>query len=89
MMLRITLCLLFLAMSSTVAAREVKMSSPNGSGCPDDGICGNSNEIAPISPRVTAPSSESSKIKPGIRTEAPASRTPTIRLQSFVPGMFR
>ena len=35
-MLRIALCLMFALMSSAAVAREVKLSSPNGGGCPDE-----------------------------------------------------
>lgn len=88
-MLRIALCLLLLLISSTVAAREVKMSSPDGGGCPDDVISPHSDELAPAMHRSTPARSETIKIKPGIQTETPANRSPSIRLHSFVPGMFR
>jgi hypothetical protein len=100
---RALLCVLLLASSTTVAAREVRLAGPNGGG----GNVQQCQEIAnaveeatakaPAKPRVTASitqpvrSVKAVKALPAARgdTDDDAPRMPTPRWHSFLPGMFR
>jgi len=46
-MLRICLCLLIVVASSTVAAREIKLSSANSGSCPDASSIARENAVRP------------------------------------------
>ncbi|MDX1550667.1 hypothetical protein [Novilysobacter spongiicola] len=84
---RIVLCLLLAVLSTSVAAREVKMSSPDGGGCADaESVATATSAAAPASGKVAAPASES---KHGLRPDVEPHRVPGVRWHSFLPGMFR
>lgn len=86
---RIVLCLLLAALSTTVAAREVKMSSPDGGGCADAepvATVPGTSAPAPASGKAAAPASES---RHGLRPDVEPHRVPGVRWHSFLPGMFR
>lgn len=85
-MLRIALCLLFALMSSTALAREVKLSSPNGGGCPD-GDTSHEPERASSAGRAGAAGADA-KLKPSVHSDVPA-RSQSARWHSYLPGMFR
>ncbi len=86
-MLRLFLCLLVALSSAGVAAREVKMSSPNSGACPDTHVS-SSDDSSPVHSTdvITAP--RDTKITPSVRSDAP-SRVNSPRWHSFLPGMFR
>ena len=84
-MLRLCLCLLVALSSAAVAAREVKMSSPNSGACPDNHV---SSEPASVAPPVRASVPRETKIKPSVHSDVP-SRLNSPRWHSFLPGMFR
>jgi|GEM_PF-2699654 len=86
---RIVLCLLLAVLSTSVAAREVKMSSPGGGGCADAEPVETATGAAaptPASGKVVAPASES---RHGLRPDVEPHRVPGVRWHSFLPGMFR
>ena len=86
-MFRLCLCLLFALTSATVAAREVKMSSPNSGACPDADASTHADLVDVATPaRATQP--RETKIKPSIHSDVP-SRLGSPRWHSFLPGMFR
>ncbi|MFC3551401.1 hypothetical protein ACFOLC_10305 [Lysobacter cavernae] len=86
-MLRICLCLLIVVASTTVAAREIKLSSANGGSCPD--AVSLNKETVRTAPRTTAPAREV-KAKPSVHSDAGSSgRMQSPRWHSFLPGMFR
>lgn len=85
-MLRLCLCLLFALTSATVAAREVKMSSPNSGACPDADSSADGVEVAVPAARATAP--RETKITPSVHSDVP-NRLGSPRWHSFLPGMFR
>ena len=83
-MIRSSLPLLFaLALvSATAAARDVKHADPNGA-CSQD----NGDKVVPLT-REASPA-RPSKSRPSVHGDAPASRLPSPRWHSFLPGMFR
>lgn len=83
-MLRIALCLMFALMSSAAVAREVKLSSPNGGGCPDEETSSHPDEPA----TSEAPSREA-RIKQAVHSDLPVGRSQSTRWHSFLPGMLR
>jgi len=84
-MLRICLCLLIALASTGVAARDVKMSSPNGGSCPDSAA----DRDAPVSPRKAPPARET-KARPSVHSDWVGNgRLQSPRWHSFLPGMFR
>ena len=85
-MLRIALCLLFAVASATVAAREVKMSSPGSGACPDKQAA--EKDVARRSARSAVPARET-KVKPSVHSDVPSGRLQSPRWHSFLPGMFR
>ncbi len=86
-MLRIALCLLIALTSAGVAARDVKMSSPNSGSCPDS--LADKEEPARASVRKTPPARET-KAKPTVANDAVGNgRLQSPRWHSFLPGMFR
>lgn len=84
-MLRLCLCLLIALSSAAVAAREVKMSSPNSGACPDADA---SSETATAVPAARATVPRDARIKPSVHSDVP-SRLSSPRWHSFLPGMFR
>jgi hypothetical protein len=99
---RALLCVLLLAASTTVAAREVSLAGPNGGGGKIDQCQEISNAVeeatakVPAKPRTTATATQQrkpAKPAPVARAagddEGSAPRVPTPRWHSFLPGMFR
>lgn len=85
-MIRICLCLLIAFASASVAARDVKMSSPNGGSCPDSVA---DKEPPRASARKAAPTRET-RAKPSVHSDWVGNgRQPSTRWHSFLPGMFR
>lgn len=84
-MVRICLCLLFALASATVAAREVKLSSPGSEACPEA-----RSDARHLLRANTAPVRET-RAKPSVHGDAPsgAGRAQTPRWHSFLPGMIR
>lgn len=86
-MLRICLCLLIMVVSSTVAAREIKLSSANSGSCPES--TSTARETSRATPRAPAPAREM-KAKPTVHGDAGTNgRMQSPRWHSFLPGMFR
>lgn len=86
-MLRICLCLLLAVASTSVAAREVKLSAPGGESC-DEQAHGKQAERSGVAAPV--PSARETKVKPSVHSDAgPAGRLQSPRWHSFLPGMFR
>lgn len=86
-MFRICLCLLIVVASSTVAAREIKLSSANSGSCPEATSLARENTRA--TPRASAPAREA-KARPTVHSDAGTStRMQSPRWHSFLPGMFR
>ena len=87
-MLRICLCLLIVVASSTVAAREIKLSSANSGSCPEESSS-TARESSRATPRAPAPAREL-KAKPTVHSDASSTgRMQSPRWHSFLPGMFR
>lgn len=87
-MLRICLCLLILAASSSVVAREAMHNSPGSSSCPDKNGAEKAAAPATSTPR-TAPA-QPAKGKPSVHGDAPSGvRLQSPRWHSFLPGMIR
>lgn len=88
---RLCLCLLIACMSTNIAARDVKHSSPNSGSCatqsaeaaPETGASAK-DRLRPA--RATAPVREPAT-RPALHSDAPARPSP--RWHSFLPGMFR
>jgi ABC-type uncharacterized transport system auxiliary subunit len=100
-MSRTAICLLLLCAcaSSGVAARDYRMQGP-GSGGGNNQQCADEEILAAIDdatqksakPRVvvTTQPRKPAKVTPAVRGDGdPASRLPTPRWHSFLPGMFR
>lgn len=86
-MVRIAFCLLIALASADLSAREVKLSSPNGS-CPTAG------EDKPAERAETGKGDvprRETKVRPSEHSDAPASggRLQSPRWHSFLPGMVR
>lgn len=91
-MLRLCCCLLIAFASASVAARDVKYSSPNGGGCPTDAAEVSAVDQAKPRPvRAPAPVREATKPRPALHgdSDGGARRAPSLRWHSFLPGMFR
>ncbi|MDI9238658.1 hypothetical protein QLQ15_06985 [Lysobacter sp. LF1] len=85
-MFRICLCLLIVVASSTVAAREIKLSSANSGSCPESAAL--VRETPRATPHATAPQREA-KARPTVHGDATGPRMQSPRWHSFLPGMFR
>lgn len=86
-MLRIAICLLIALTSAGVAARDVKMSSPNSGSCPDSVAA--DKEPARAGSRKGPPARET-KAKPSMHSDSVGNgRLQSPRWHSFLPGMFR
>lgn len=86
-MLRLCLCLLIAFASASVAARDVKYSSPNSGACPEQAAEPTAVDKAKLRPaRTTAPVREP-RPRPALHSDS-GSR-PGLRWHSFLPGMFR
>jgi hypothetical protein len=87
MPIRLCLCLLIACTSASVAARDVKFSSPNSGACPEQ----SAQTIVPakekLRPSATTAPVRESKPRPTLYNDAPA--RPSLRWHSFLPGMFR
>ena len=73
-----------LRLSAGVAAREIKMSSPNSGACKDAAVVAK-GEPAAMPARAEA---RETRIKPSIHSDT-ATRVSSPRWHSFLPGMFR
>lgn len=86
-MFRICLCLLIAFASAGVAARDIKMSSPNSGSCPDSIV--DKEQAARASVRKAPPARET-KAKPSVHGDSVGNgRLQSPRWHSFLPGMFR
>lgn len=86
-MRRICLCLLMLLACANVAAREVRLSSPDSGACPDTVAAAKPAVRKPAAPvREAAPASES-RVRPSVHGDV--GNAPRMRWHSFLPGMFR
>lgn len=84
---RFCLCLLIAFASATVAAREVKLSSPNSGSCPDQAAEAELTPKQKAQPaRATTPVRES---RPRAVLHSDSVPRPSLRWHSFLPGMFR
>lgn len=88
-MVRIAFCLLVALASADLAAREVKMSSPNDS-CPTAAAEGKATDRAAERKRAAAPQQET-RVRPTEHSDAPGGggRLHSPRWHSFLPGMVR
>jgi len=85
-MLRICLCLLIAVASAGVAAREVKLGSPNDASCPDTA----SEKVTGERVGARTAPARPGKAKPSMHSDAPGpGRLQSPRWHSFLPGMFR
>lgn len=84
-MLRLCICLVSIVLSTGVAAREVKMSSPNSGACKES-VAADKVEATPADVRVKA--ARETRAKPSIHSDT-SSRLGSPRWHSFLPGMFR
>ena len=85
-MRRICLCLLIALASAGVAAREVKLSSPDSGSCPEATSPKPSKQkVAP--PRETS-SSRETRARPSLHSDSDVT-SGRPRWHSFLPGMFR
>lgn len=85
-MLRLCICLLSIALSAGVAAREVKMSSPNSGACKDAVTAERTEAPTPARARVEA--ARETRVRPSVHSDA-GQRLTSPRWHSFLPGMFR
>lgn len=88
-MLRLCCCLLIAFASASVAARDVKYSSPNSGACPEETAeVSAAAKAKPRPVRAPAPVREAAPraALPGDSGSRPA---PALRWHSFLPGMFR
>lgn len=83
-MRRIGLCLLILLACGHVAAREVKLSSPDGGSCPDT-LAAPKTARKPATPAREA--ANETRVRPTVHGDA--NTGPRLRWHSFLPGMFR
>ena len=89
-MLRICLCLLIVVASTTVAAREIKFSSPNSGSCPDAAAAMEREPAARPATRAVSPTPAVKSSKPVLHSDATSSgRMQSPRWHSFLPGMVR
>ena len=85
-MLRLCICLVFFMLSAGAIAREVKMSSPDGGGCPEQSVS-TGKKAVPATTSTTGGATET-RIKPSVHSDAPG-RLGSPRWHSCLPGMFR
>ncbi|WP_187770828.1 hypothetical protein [Cognatilysobacter lacus] len=83
-MRRICLCLLIMFACADVAAREVRLSSPDSSGGTDGAPAQKAEARKPAAPRDAAPARES-HVRPSVHGDVGS----LMRWHSFLPGMFR
>lgn len=83
---RILLSLLIVCASASVAAREVKMSSPDSSSCADTPVEQKADARKPVPTRDTMPAREA-RTRPSVHGDVGVG--PRLRWHSFIPGMFR
>lgn len=88
-MLRLCCCLLIACMSASVAARDVKYSSPNGEGCPTQEADASAVDQAKPRPVRSTPVREATKPRPALHSDSGPRPGPSLRWHSFLPGMFR
>lgn len=87
-MFRICLCLLIVVASSTVAAREIKLSSANSGSCPEASSIARENVRS--NPRAIAPARDMKPARPSVHSDAGnGGRMQSPRWHSYLPGMFR
>lgn len=88
-MRRIVVCLLITLASTSVAAREVKLSDANGGSCPSHGTRPAAERLLDQEAAAPAAADRSSKATtPGGGNEA-GPRLQAPRWHRFLPGMFR
>jgi hypothetical protein len=88
-MLRLFCCLLIAIASASVAARDVKYSSPNSGACPEQAAGASAADKAKLRPaRAPAPVREA-KPRPALNGDSSPRSAPALRWHSFLPGMFR
>lgn len=91
MLLRTSLCLIFVCASGVTAARDIKHSSAAGGSCADAATLAAQHNARPRARAgtVSAPANATRPVKPrsNVHADTP-SRTP-LRWHSFLPGMFR
>lgn len=88
-MLRLCCCLLIAFASATVAARDVKYSSPNSGGCPEQTAAASSTDKAKLRPARTPAPVREAKPRPALHGDSSPRSAPALRWHSFLPGMFR
>jgi hypothetical protein len=88
-MFRICLCLLIIAATAPVIAREAKLSSANSGSCPEQHTAGHKKEAVQSATRAVVPERET-KAKPTVHSDADTGgRLQSPRWHSFLPGMVR
>lgn len=86
-MRRICLCLLIAFASAAVAAREVKLSSPEGGSCAEEQAAPKPAKKAAPGARSAGPARET-RARPSLHSDSDAA-SGRPRWHSFLPGMFR
>lgn len=84
---RLCLFLLIACASAAVAAREVKLSSPNSGACPEEATETVVPTKAKPRPSGAVSPARGSRLRPTLHSDAPV--RPSLRWHSFLPGMFR
>lgn len=86
-MRRICLCLLIAFASTGVAAREFRMSSPNGESCPETSPHRPAKQKI-VQARESTPVRET-RTRPSLHSDSEGPTLGKPRWHSFMPGMFR
>src|SRR5690554_2231905 len=86
---RIVLCLLLAVLSTSVAAREVKMSSPDGGGYADAEPVATATGAAAPAPASGTVAALVGESRHGLRPDVEPHSVPGVRWHSFLPGMYR
>ncbi|GAB1596794.1 hypothetical protein [Lysobacter claricitrinus] len=86
-MRRICLCLLMLLACADVAAREVRLASPDSGACPDTVSAAKAEVRKPAAPIRDAAPARESHVRPSVHGDV--GNAPRLRWHSFLPGMFR
>jgi len=86
-MRRIALSLLVLFACADVAAREVRLSSPDSGACPETLAAAKAEARKPAAVVRDAPPARDVRVRPSVHGDVGTG--PRVRWHSFLPGMFR
>jgi hypothetical protein len=88
-MFRLCCCLLIAFASASVAARDVKYSSPNSGACPEQTAGAPATDKVRLRPAHAPAPVRESEPRPALRGDSSPRPAPALRWHSFLPGMFR